>query len=262
MPIMLNVKATQILPKVSAGWRAQQNFYVDDSYTKGLTRCKFVGVISGKVDGKDEPVFTYAGHVGATYTTLADAPIAVPAVKAIGILYESSPIDAYRRLDDTTDENQLFPKGKRQDKPMPPMPYSVLEVTDTDRMFGDYSYFRKVDATIEVGDIVSFTDATAEIVLAGNYTTSLRLEEKLEIDGGFYYITAMSYDAGAGETTLTLNEGAGDVVLEIIVKSPLFDPVYLADDMTGLPFTMIPSTDRQKLGFVESTIAVRVKIEL
>lgn len=258
--ILINVKATQILPKI-CNWRGQRGFAPDDAYTKGLEYGKLVGVITGKVAGADAPVFTYAGHVGATYSDIGDAPIAVGATKAVGVIYDVSARDQYERTDNQTDESRLFPMGARQDKLMPAIPEWVWEVQDTEETLGHAGYFRLTDMKLPAA--TSFNDATATIVIAGN-VDNVRKEEKLEIDGAFYYVIDISYDSVGDETTITLNEGAGDVVEDIVVKSQLFEPVYLPDDMTGLPFTMLPvdasANNRQKIGYVESALAVRGKI--
>lgn len=262
MPILVNVKATQILPKIVSNWRAQQAFAVNDEYTKGLEYGKLVGVITGKCEDVDKAVFTYAGDVGATYTDIGDAPIAIGAVKPVGVIYDVSPRDQYGRTDDQTDNTRLFPMGARQDKLMPPMPEWVWEITDTDETLGNAAYFREIDKVLDTA--TSFDDATATIVFPGN-VDDVRVGQKVDINGDFYYIEDISYDSGANETTFTLNEGAGDVVADVTLLSQLFEPVYLPDDMTGLPFTMMPHNTagtgtRKQIGFVESVIAVRGKI--
>jgi len=139
---------------------------------------------------------------------------------------------------------------------IPEFVWHVQDDTNTNIL----SYFRDKDATILVGDVVSFDDATATIVLTGDFTDEIRVEEKLRIADTDYWATSVSYDSGATQTTVVLNEGAGDVPAEITLKNVLFDNVYLADDMTGLPFTQIPSTGRQTIGTIEGSYAVRVKL--
>jgi len=262
--IVVSVKSSQILPKLM-NWRSQMNFYVDDSYTKGLKMAKFGSVITGESGGKVEPVITYAGHVGATYSNIGEAAIDIPALKAVGLIYESSSQDQYRRLDDLSDETRLFPKGSRQDRPYALMPSGVLEITDTDQLFGSPVYFRAVDKVIPVADISSFDNGTATIVLSGEFT-DIREEERFDVEGiGTAYVISVSYDDGADETTIVLNDGVGDVPAEITVKSQLFEVGYLPDDATAdVPFTMIPVDDggdpRQPLGFVESPIAFRFDV--
>lgn len=255
MAVVVNVKTTQVLPKITS-WRSQEGFFVDDSYTKGLKKATFGTIITGKSGGRVAPVISYAGAVGATYTDISEDPAVLGPAKAIGVIYETSPIDQYRRVDDLSDETRLFPLGARTDKKYALMPSCVLEVTDTDEVNGTVGYFRLVDK--ELPTATSFDDATATIVFSGNID-DVRKEEKLEIDGAFYWIVDIEYDSGADETTITLNEGAGDTVEDIIVKSQLFETAYLADDMDGdVPFTMIPEVGRQEVGFVESMFALRV----
>jgi hypothetical protein len=255
MAIVVNVKTTQILPKITS-WRPQEGFFVEDDYTKGLKKATFGTIITGKSGGRVAPVISYAGAVGATYTDIAEAPVALGPAKAIGIIYETSPIDQYRRVDDLSDETRLFPLGSRTDKKYALMPSCVLEVTDTDEVNGTVGYFRLVDKALPTA--TAFDDATATIVFDGN-VNDIRVEEKLEIDGDFYWIVDIEYDSVADETTVTLNEGAGDVVKDVVVKSQLFETAYLADDMAGdVPFTMIPEVGRQAVGFVESMFALRV----
>ena len=260
--ISVTVKSSQILPKISNGWRGQQGFYVDDTYTKGLEKCKFITIITGVAGNETAPVMSYAGHVGATYDDIAEGSIALGAAKAVGFLYESSSIDQYRRIDDQTDETRLFPKGARTDKKYAPMPEGVLEVIDLDEMYGNGSYFRTVDKLMPTAS--SFDDGTATIVFNGNIN-DVRVDEKVEIDGSEYWIEDIAFNEGTNKTTITLNEGAGDVVVPVLLKGQLFEPVYLADDMTGeVPFTMQPTDgtiDRQKLGFVESSVAVRINVQ-
>ncbi len=257
--IVVNVKSSQILPKIT-NWRTQSGFYVDDTYTKGLEKCKFGTIITGTSGGVAAPVISYAGHVGATYNDIADASVALGPGKAVGIIYETSPIDQYRRLDDFTDETRLFPLGKRTDKQYGLMPSCVLEITDTDETYGDASYFRVLDKAMP--DATAFDDTTATITFAGNIN-DVRLEEKVEIDGAMYWIIDIDYDSGTNTTTITLNEGAGDDVLPVLLKGQLFETLYLADDMTGdVPFTMLEKdalgNTRQPVGFVESSIAARI----
>jgi len=263
MAILINVKATQIKPRVLKNWRAQETFAVNDEYTKGLEYGKLIGVITGKQEGADKPVFTYAGAEEATYTDIADSNVTIPATKAVGVIYDTSAKDQYGRTDDLTGEDRLFPMGTRQNVKMPPVDSWVWEIIDTDQKYGNVSYFRQIDKTIESNDIDSFDDATATIVLTGE-VNDIREEESIEIDGDIYYIEEIVI--GTGVTTLTLDRGAGDVVMDIVLKSQLFEPVYLPDDMTGLPFTMLPydgaGGDRQKIGYVEGPIQVRGKIEL
>lgn len=260
MAILINVKANQILPKVS-NWRAQRGFLPDDSYTKGLEYGKLVGVITGKMDGEDAPVYTYAGTVGATYTDIGDRPIAVPAVVARGILFETSERNQYLAPDNQSDETRLFPMGARQDKMLAPVPEWVWEIQDTDMTFGHAGYFRLTDKLMPTAD--SFDDTTATIVFDGEIT-DVREEETVEIDGAEYKILSIVYDDSTDKTTFTLDTGAGDVVDDVLLKSQLFAPVFLPDDMTGLPFTMIEDDGsggrRQSIGYVESALAIRGKL--
>lgn len=262
MAIKLTVIANQIAPAIT-GWKAYQSFYVDDAYTKGLEFGKLVGVATGTsqgTSGLDEATVHYAGHVGATYSNLADGNVVVPAIKACGVIYDPSTIDSYRRTDDQTNETRLFPYGQRENRRIAMIPEFVWHLQD-DTNYTNLAYFRKLDETIDVADVVSFDDATATIVLSGDFSGDIKVEEKMEIDGDTYWATSVSYDDVAGETTVVLNDGAGDIALAITLKSVLFDDVYLADDMTGdLPFTLIYEAGRQKIGTIESTYAVRAKL--
>lgn len=258
MAINLVVTQNQLLPEMMP-WKAQQTFFVDDAYTKGLEVGKLVSIATGTAVGLEEPTIHYAGHVGATYTDLADVGIAVPALKAVGVIYNPSFRDKYGRTDDQNDETRFFPHGKREHRRIGMIPEFVWHIQD-DTNTNILSYFRDKDATILVGDVVSFDDATATIVLTGDFTDEIRVEEKLRIAGTDYWAKSVTYDSVATETTVVLNEGAGDVAAEITLKSVLFDNVYLADDMTGLPFTQIPSTGRQVIGTIEGSYAIRAKL--
>ena len=164
----------------------------------------------------------------------------------------------------------MFPKGARTDRPYALMPAGVLEVTDTDQLLGSPVYFRAIDGVaIQVGDVISFDDATAVIVLDGDFTdavasatdTVLRVGDKLLIGTGLYWITEISYASGTGHTTVVINEGAGDAAAAITPKAQLFDDAYLAADMSGeIPFTLVPATGAQKVGFIESPIALRFNV--
>ncbi len=261
--IVVNVKTSQILPKVT-NWRSQKGFYVDDTYAKGLEKCKFGTIITGLSGGQKAPVISYAGHVGATYTDIGAAPIALGAARTFGLIYETSPIDQYRRTDDLSDETRLFPKGPRTDKQYALMPSGVLEIIDTEEFFGNGNYFREVDY-VPTEAATAFDDATATITYAGNLTTAIKVEDRLEIDGASYYVVDIVYDSVGNETTITLNEGAGDIVLPVTVKGQIYDDLFLADDMTGdVPFTTVPTDSlgnaRQKVGYVESGMAMRYSV--
>lgn len=262
MSIIINVKPGQIKPKLYLNWRAQQTFAVNDDYTKGLEYGKLVGVTTGKQNGANRPVFAYAGVKEHSYTDIADTPQTIPALKPVGVIYDTSPRDQYERTDKLTDETRLFPMGSRQDVKMPPVDEWVWEITDTDQLYGNVAYFREIDRVVPTTSISSFDDATATIVLTGE-VTDIRTEEKINVAGTEYYIEDI--EIAGGFTTLTLNDGAGDVVTEFTIKSQLFEPVFLPDNMEGLPFTMLPYDEngdpRQQIGYVEGAIQVRGKIE-
>lgn len=259
--IIVKVKQSQIAPLIT-GFKPQATMFVDDAYTKGIKTAFFIAPKSdGTADGVKEATITYAGAAAKTYADLGDANITIPAKAAFGINYEASPVDPMRRRDDFNNETRLYPKGRRQDFKIGFLQDAVVEITDTDNVEG--RYFRTFDYTI--GTPTSQDNATKTLVFAGDVTSKVRAGDKVKNGANVTFVVSAVF--AAGNTTVVTVDGLGDVATETFVLGQIGDVVYLSDDMSGgLPFTTIkPATGsgkiEQPVGWIESTIAVRVKID-
>lgn len=255
--IIVRVKANQITPKLT-NWRPQSTYFVNDAYDLGLKYGMFVTLEQGTVEGVAKATLTYAGNASATYTDIASTSKTLPAAKPLGILYESSPIDAYRRTDDLTNETRLFPKGKRQEKAYGLLPDAVLELSDTDNILGNDMYFRTVDYLI-TATADSFVNSTKTIVYPGNIST-IRVGETLSNGTNEAIVLTKTYNSGTNKTTFVLSAGLGDSVLPLTAKCQLYKTLYVATDMTGdVPFTFVSNS--YPVGWVESGLAARIQIK-
>jgi hypothetical protein len=258
--IKFRIKTSQLKPTVMA-WKSQMNAFVNDAYTNGLKYGALLTLESGTARGEEKPVIRYAGTQSATYNDIASAPVVLPAKKACGIIYESSPRDIYSSYVDLSNEERLFPYGRRQQDPIAIIDEAVYEITDLDDLMGNGYYFRSTDKVLVTAgqSNVVFDNTAKTITFSASVVTGFRVGEKLVTSSGAVaYIESITY--GASSTVIELSAGLGALVVETKLVSTLFEPLYSAPDMNGeLPFQLKPNGDI--IGKVVSAIAAQIKIQ-
>lgn len=257
--IELRVKTSQLKPTVMA-FKSQSTLYVNDKYTKGLKYGMLLAIETGEAIGETKPVIRYAGTTSATYTDIAENSVTLPAKKAAGIIYESSPRDIYSTDIDLTNENRLYPYGRRQQYPIAIIDEAVYEISDTDDLLGNTFYFRTTDKVlVNDGQAGVVFDNTAKTIYIPSVVTGFRVGEKVTVTstGATAYIEDITY--GATSTTITLSAGLGSLVLETKLMGTMYDALYSAPDMKGeVPFQLKPNGD--VIGKVVSGIHAEIKI--
>lgn len=264
MAIKVKVKQSQTSQNIT-GFKPQATFFVDDSLTVGLKAGFFVTTkTDGTADGNAEATLTYANaNTATTYSAgvLAVGAIVVPQKKALGILYEASPVDPLGRKDNFADSEKLLPKGRLQDFRVGLVKDAVLEITDTTSTDG--RYFRTANDLLGTP---SAQDGTAKtITITGDVTARVRAGDRVLNNSVTTQVVSAVYTSPSTVIT-TLVGGYGDVAKATTVLGQIGEIGYLTDDATGdLPFTfVVPTTGKikQKVGYVESAIAFRVETDV
>ena len=249
MALTVKVKDSQAEYRLS-NYKFQSTFFVDSSVTAGLKAGFFAGLKGDGTSNGVTPVTTlvYAG---------ADAKI-----KASGIIYQASAVDAYGRRDNLSEETNLFPFGVRTSEGIGLLKKAVLEVTDNSNSYN--TYFRTTTYTL--GTPTSQTNTT--ITYTGDKTSLVRIGDKIK-NTATTYVTNVVYTAAPTNTTVittVTGDTLGTDATETFVLTQIDEPVYLAVNMTGdLPFTTIPPASgdlKQIVGVIESGIAVRIDLTL
>lgn len=255
--LVLKVKDSQLENNIT-GIKSQNTFFVKDGrQLKEAFLCRIVD--DGTCNSKAEAVLDYAFNTSGNVVSNG-VTIAVIAGTPNGIVYRSSTVDRFRRLDDWTDETYLYDFGKREAVALGIQRSGVVEISDDTVAVNLFSYFTAIKTSI--GTPSTQTDAGVLVYTGADKTSVVKIGDKVSNGAVTGFVTNVVY-AGGNTTVTTTLDGIGTVATETFKRGQIGDYLYLADKPTTtegtLPVTTILPTSgyTNPVAVIESPVAFR-----